>query len=203
MLSRLMSLFQEKVQNRYYGKYRALVTDNQDPDHRGRLKVKVPALTGETEIGWAMPCFPYGGGPDRGFYMVPEVGDGVWVEFEAGYLSYPIWSGAWWAQDEAPKGTSGADPVPDVKVIKTTSGHIIQLDDSPGSESVTITDKTGNKLVMNASTIEVDAGSRNLVLKGNSITIEATADLTIKGASVDAQASGVFKIKGSMLDLNP
>ena len=50
MLTRLVSLFQEKVENRYYGKYRAVVTNNEDPEMRGRLMVNVPSLLGETEI---------------------------------------------------------------------------------------------------------------------------------------------------------
>ena len=136
MLTRLVSLFQEKVENRYYGKYRAVVTNNEDPEMRGRLMVNVSSLLGETEIGWAMPCLPYGGGSDLGYYMVPEPGDGVWVEFEAGRLSYPIWSGTWWARDEAPKGAEDDDPAPARKLIKTASGHLIQLDDTDGSESI-------------------------------------------------------------------
>ncbi len=203
MLERLLALFQEKVENRYYGKYRGLVTDNQDPEKRGRLKVQVPALMGETEIGWAMPCVPYGGGSDRGFYMIPEVGDGVWVEFEAGQLSYPIWTGTWWGSDEAPKGAEGADPAPDLKIIKSRTGHVIELNDSDGSESVTVIDKEGNKVVMNSSGIEIDAGSRDLVLKGNNVTIEATTAAKVKGVTVDVEASGTATIKGAQVEISP
>ncbi len=201
MLSRLLTLFQEKVENRYYGKYRGVVENNEDPDKRGRLMVKVPALMGEKVIGWAMPCFPYGGGSNRGFYMIPENKDGVWVEFEEGNLSYPIWSGTWWAKDEAPKGVDDADPTPDLKIIRSKSGHIIQLDDN--SESITIIDKEGNKIVMDSSNIEINADTRDIVLKGNKITVEATADLNLKGSSVNIEASGTVTVKGSTVDLAP
>ncbi len=203
MLSRLMALFREKVENRYYGKYRAVVTDNRDPAHRGRLKVKAPALLGEAEIGWAMPCLPYAGGADRGFYMIPEVDDGVWVEFEAGSLSHPVWSGAWWAEDEAPLDDGGGAPEPDKKIIKTRGGHLIQLDDAGGSESVTVVDREGNKIVMNSDGVEIDADTRDLTIKGNNITVEALDGLKLKGASVDVEASGNVTVKGAVVDLNP
>jgi hypothetical protein len=160
MIDRLMELIQEKVENRYYGKYRAVVTDNQDPNSLGRLMVKVPSLMGENELGWAMPCFPYGGGSDRGFYMVPEVGDGVWVEFEAGNLSYPIWSGTWWGNGETPKGFQGATPVPDLKILKSRCGHLVQLDDTSGSESITITEgKKGSVIIIDKAGIKITDGA--------------------------------------------
>jgi hypothetical protein len=200
MLARLLALFQEKVENRYYGKYRAVVTDNQDPDKRGRLKVNVPALLGETEIGWAMPCFPYGGGADRGCYMVPEAGDGVWVEFEAGQISFPIWSGTWWAKDEAPQDASGAKPVPDIKIIKSVSGHIIQFDDTSGSEMITIKEgKNNNVIVMDKNGIKITDGANS----GNEITLDAQG-ITCKdknGNSIALGASSGYPA-GNGIELN-
>ncbi|MCP3900986.1 MAG: baseplate assembly protein [Desulfobacteraceae bacterium] len=203
MLSRLLTLFQDKVENRYYGKYRGIVANNEDPEHRGRLQIIVPALTGEMIIGWAMPCFPYGGRSDTGFYMIPENEDGVWVEFEAGQLSYPIWTGTWWAQDEAPKGVDNEDANPDIKVIKSKSGNIIELNDKSGSESITIQDKNGNKVVMDSSNIVVSSDSRDVKINGLNITIEATSELNLKGATINMEASGNISIKGALVDLNP
>lgn len=203
MLNRLLVLFQEKVENRYYGKYRAIVTDNVDPENRGRLKVMVPALSGELEMGWAMPCFPYGGGGDTGIYMIPEIDDGVWIEFEGGQLSYPIWTGTWWGREEAPKGVDGEDPVADIKVIKTRSGNLIELNDSSGGESITIQDKNGNKVIMDSAGIEVNADSRDVTINGTSITIEAVTELALKGATINVEATGAVSIKGATVDLNP
>ncbi|CAB1080587.1 hypothetical protein D1AOALGA4SA_8267 [Olavius algarvensis Delta 1 endosymbiont] len=203
MLTRLVSLFQEKVENRYYGKYRAVVTDNEDPEMRGRLMVHVPSLLGETEIGWAMPCLPYGGGADLGFYMVPEAGDGVWVEFEAGRISYPIWSGTWWAREEGPQGAEGDDPAPARKLIKTAGGHLIQLDDSDGSESITILDKDGNLVKMNAEAIEINADTRDVNVSGNNVTVEATTQLDLTSATINIEGSGTVTITGATVDLNP
>ena len=79
--------------NRFWGKYRAQVVDNQDPKNMGRLKLKIPAVLGaEEESGWAMPCVPYAG-VGLGLAMIPEVDALVWAEFEAGNPSFPIWTG--------------------------------------------------------------------------------------------------------------
>jgi hypothetical protein len=202
VLARLIALFQEKVENKYYGKYRAVVTDNQDPHNLGRLKVKVPSLMGEHDIGWAMPCFPYGGGKNRGVYMIPEQDDGVWVEFEAGNISYPIWSGTWWVKGETPEGIESAKPAPDLKIIKSKCGHIIQLDDTPGSEMITIKEaKNGNAIVMDQKGIKITDGANS----GNEITLDAQGitckDKNGNGVSLNA-TSGYPAGKGIELNGN-
>ena len=68
--------FLERTSERYYGKYRAVVTDNQDPKNMGRVKANVPEVLGDVESGWALPCAPYGG-KDVGVFAVPASGDGV------------------------------------------------------------------------------------------------------------------------------
>jgi hypothetical protein len=80
---------------RYYGKYRGTVLNNVDPMQIGRLLVQVPDVTGLTPSSWAMPCFPITG-KQMGAYMIPQIGTGVWVEFEQGDPDHPIWSGCWY-----------------------------------------------------------------------------------------------------------
>jgi len=84
---------------RFIGKYRGVVTDNNDPQNRGRLKAKVPDVFGELESDWALPCAPYSG-KDVGFFILPPIGANVWMEFEHGSPDYPIWSGCFWAEGE-------------------------------------------------------------------------------------------------------
>ena len=55
-------------------------------------KVRVAEVLGEVPTGWATPCIPYAG-PVSGFYSIPPIGAGVWIEFESGDISRPIWSG--------------------------------------------------------------------------------------------------------------
>ena len=126
------------------------MVDNVDPEQLGRLKLQVPSVLGrEVVTGWAMPCVPYGGDVDQGFLFIPEVGVGVWVEFEEGDLEFPIWVGTFWSkpggESELPKPNdpegseedSVQDP-PTRKIIKTKAGHTIQFEDAEGEEMVMI-----------------------------------------------------------------
>lgn len=80
--------------NPLLGKYRGIVVDCDDPMRAGRLRVSVPAVDPDASC-WASPCVPYLG-PDPASYPVPPAGTAVWVEFEQGDTSLPIWTGAFW-----------------------------------------------------------------------------------------------------------
>lgn len=82
------------MSEKYYGKYRGVVTNNNDPKGAGRIKVRVPSITGDNETKWCLPCLPYVGG-GHGNIFIPRVGDVVWIEFERGDKGYPIWTGCW------------------------------------------------------------------------------------------------------------
>lgn len=82
----------------HYGKYRAFVRDNNDPERLGRVRLEIPSILGmgrDHWSDWASPCFPYGGSDDAGMFFVPQEGASVWVEFENGDAQYPIWVGTW------------------------------------------------------------------------------------------------------------
>ena len=80
---------------RYYGIYRGTVANNVDPMHLGRITAVVPNVGGDTPLGWAMPCVPLAG-KQMGMFMVPQIGAGVWMQFEGGDPDYPVWIGGWW-----------------------------------------------------------------------------------------------------------
>ena len=89
-----------RYKHRWYGKYRAFVRDNNDPERLGRCRLEVPAVLGQGRQSWsdwAWPCFPYGGNEDTGMFLIPEEGASVWAEFEGGHVQYPIWAGVWLA----------------------------------------------------------------------------------------------------------
>ena len=85
---------------RYYGKYRGTVVDNIDPVQLGRVMASVPAIPGAV-LGWAMPCTPF---PVAGTtpLTIPPIDSGVWIEFEAGDVNYPVWSGCFWSAGQTP-----------------------------------------------------------------------------------------------------
>ena len=71
-----------------------------------------------------MPCVPYAGA-SVGFYSLPEPGTGIWVEFEAGDPSFPIWSGCFWGDNELPDSGGAA-----IKIWKTEKLTLRMDDDS-------------------------------------------------------------------------
>ena len=94
---------EERYRHRWYGKYRAFVRDNHDPERLGRCRLEVPAVLGTGASNWsdwAAPCFPYGGNDDEGMFLVPQEGASVWAEFEGGDVQFPIWSGVWLAKSD-------------------------------------------------------------------------------------------------------
>jgi len=154
----------EVMEGRFFGKYRGLVAGNDDPPGRGRLLVKVPAVMGDEPV-WAMPCVPYAG-DNMGFYAMPDVGTGVWVEFEAGDPSYPIWVGCFWGDGEAPKNERGAKAAPPLKILRSQQGLLVTLDDQ--QQAITVSDEDGSNLV----TIEVQQGK--VTVKGaQKVVVEA------------------------------
>jgi hypothetical protein len=88
------------MNGKYYGKYRGMVTDINDPLMLGRIQAKVPDILGDQDSGWAMPCVPCDLSNEIGSAL-PKVGAGVWIEFEKGDPDYPIWSGCWYDSSSA------------------------------------------------------------------------------------------------------
>jgi len=151
----------EQTRARFYGKYRGIVSDVDASTCR--IKAKVPAVLGDADSGWCMPCVPYAG-PQVGFAFLPEVGSGVWIEFEGGDVSYPVWVGGYWRDGETPSNV-GAH----VKVIVTTAPHTLVLDDD--QKSITITDSNGNTVTLDAAGITLSKGSQQVVVSDLSVSV--------------------------------
>ncbi len=150
------SELEESIAGRFYGKYRGTVSDNEDPTGRGRLKVRVPAVMGDTPV-WALPCLPLAG-PGMGAYLMPNTGAGVWVEFEAGDPSFPIWSGGFWGDGQTPEDNAGTAASSTLKVIRSESGLMVTMNDQ--EQVISVSDADGSNVV----TIEVRAGK--ITVKG-------------------------------------
>lgn len=149
----------------FYGKYRGKITDNKDPLMQGRVRAKVPAVFGDDETGWALPSTPYAGS-GVGFFFIPPIDANVWIEFEGGNPDYPIWTGCFWSAGDVPV----LPALPDTKVIKTNTATI-KLDDLPGIGGITIETKSGLKIVMNVSGIEISNGAASVKLTPASVSI--------------------------------
>jgi hypothetical protein len=165
---------------RHFGKYRGRVTDNRDPRHQGRLKVRVPEVLGDVDSGWALPCAPYGG-DKTGFQMVPAVDAGVWVEFEAGDVSRPIWVGCWWPSDHVPTDESGTQATPDVRIVRSEQGLLLAFHDD--ARTIVLSDSDGANLLK----IEVQPGK---------VTLKAATKVVVEAPQIElvenATHPGVF-----------
>lgn len=165
---------------RHYGKYRGTVTDNKDPRNQGRIKVQVPEILGEVDSGWALPCAPYAG-DKSGVYTVPPVAAGVWVEFEAGDVSRPIWVGCWWGNGKVPTDEAGAGATPDVKIARSEEGLLLALHDD--SQVIALSDSNGSNILK----IEVQQGQ---------VTLKASTKVVVEAPQIELVAAathpGVF-----------
>jgi uncharacterized protein involved in type VI secretion and phage assembly len=203
-----------KLEHRFLGKYRGFVVDNADPELLGRLKLQVPSVLGEEVVtGWAMPCLPYGGGPDQGLLFLPEVDAGVWVEFEEGDLEFPVWVGTFWSKpggdSELPRpnqadGSEAADvqDPPTRKILKTRKGHTIQLEDADEEESIHIQEAThGHVVVMDKDGLRITVGGQeghHVTLDGAAITIVDSEgnELAMDADGIALRSAGDVTISG-------
>lgn len=174
----------EWVRSRYFGKFRGTVVDNADPQSRGRIKVSVPAVLDTLEI-WAVPCVPYAG-DQVGWFAMPPVGAGVWVEFEAGDPSFPIWVGCFWADNQAPLGA-----VPGIKGWKTDS-ITLTLDDE--ADEARLENSSDASVTLNADVTTV-AGQGKHTVTGSAISSECggAGKLEVKVATVSVN-SGALEV---------
>lgn len=157
----------------FYGKYRGEVTNNVDPQMLGRVQVSVPAVLGEGRSSWAMPCSPYAGS-GVGFFALPPVGANVWVEFEAGDVDYPIWTGCFWGQGELPVLASPVE-LPFVRALKTDAMSV-QLDERPGLGGLLIEvnppySPTPLKIALTQTGIEITNGAGKIAMELIKVTI--------------------------------
>jgi hypothetical protein len=164
---------------KYFGKYRGSVFAIDDPLHMGRIRAEVPDVLGQTPSGWAMPALPLAG-PQVSTYVIPPVGAGIWVEFEHGDKSFPIWTGCWWgSQAEVPPsaGLAGSPPIPDI-VLQPQAGPqgaptvILTGDSGDGTLNITLKTPGGASLVITNTEIVISNGQgASISLIGNTVNI--------------------------------
>ena len=203
-----------------YGVEVGIVTNVQDPQKLGRIKVQLPRLPGGPESDWARVAQP-AAGAGRGFYWLPEVGDEVLIAFELGQANRPYVIGALWNGKDKPMKDAYADDN-STRMIQTKSGHKIVLCDKSGEEKIVIADKSGNRSI----TLDVKAKKFLIECKEGDIELHAEKkivfhceDLEIKtskttkldvgsnfnlkvGSDASIKADGNLKIKASRVNIN-
>lgn len=186
----LLGQMADFMNTRCYGKYRGKVSNVDDPEKIGRIRALVPAVFGETESPWALPASPFAG-PKHGLFLIPEVDDGVWIEFEGGNPSLPIWSGFWWgAEDEVPKPATTK-----ARTLTTSAGHQIVLDDD--AEKVRLlyaSDANGEN-----PKGEITMSSDGILIKFGQCSIEITnTEIKINDGMVKVTQAGASLVNDAM-----
>jgi uncharacterized protein involved in type VI secretion and phage assembly len=157
-----------------------LVTNNNDPDDLGRVKVQYPWLGDDIESDWIRVASP-GAGAERGLSFIPEVDDEVLLAFDHGHVHHPYIIGGLWNNTDkpsAPTSEAVSGGVVNQRVIKSRTGHLIMLDDTDGAEKIIIQDKTENNL------ITIDSASNNIEIKAEGkLILEAKGDVSIKSTT--------------------
>lgn len=157
----------------FFGKYRGTVINNIDPLQTGRIQVMVPDVSALLPTTWALPCVPIAG-KQMGSYFVPQIGAGVWIEFEHGDPDYPIWVGGFWGTvAEVPALALAGIPASPNIVLQTTAQNGIVISDLPGpTGGIMLKSTTGATIIVNDTGIYIQNGKgASLIMVGPAVTI--------------------------------
>jgi uncharacterized protein involved in type VI secretion and phage assembly len=162
---------------KFYGVYRATVVNNVDPMQMGRIMALIPDVGSITPSTWAMPCVPLAG-KQMGTFMVPQIGAGVWIQFEAGDPDRPVWTGGWWgiAAEVPALGLAGVPGDANI-VLQTTLQNAIVISDLPGpTGGIMLKSTTGATIIVNDTGIYIQNGKgASIVMTGPTVTVNAGA----------------------------
>ena len=174
-------LDQPRMQTRFYGKYRGTVVNNVDPLQIGRIQAMVPDVSALIPTSWALPCLP-GAGINTGFFTVPQIGSGVWIEFEQGDPDRPIWVGGYW-------GTAAEVPVLAHTVPPALSGFTIQTTLKNGIVVSDVPGPTGGILIQTATGAMISVSDVGIVISNGKGAV-----ISMVGPSVDINTGALTVI---------
>lgn len=175
---------------------RAKVTDNEDPNNLGRIRVQFDWQT-EAEsydnIGkkmqtpWLRMAQPYAGG-GKGFSFIPEIGEEVMIDFEGGNAERPYVKGTLYngVGDPDGKWLPNNNSSNQIKAIRTRNGHTIEIHDEGNDgyiriydnekENYILTFSTDEKLIKLESTGNIELYAKNDIIMHAGHDINASAD---------------------------
>jgi hypothetical protein len=173
----------EQQRTKYYGKYRGIVRDVGTGPQLGMITALVPAVYGQEPTPWALPAAPFAGAK-HGLVLIPEAGDGVWIEFEAGNIAVPIWTGCWWRDGDNPAQS------PKARLLATSAGHEVLIDED--ADQILLKHPGGAEISMTADAISLKLGTCELKITTSEINLNnGMVKVTTAGASL---VNDAFKV---------
>lgn len=168
------------AENKYHGLYKGKVSNIDDKEKRGRIRVQCPEVLGEdVESAWCDPCVNVAY-EEHGDIWIPKVGDTVWVSFIEGDANRPIWMGSWWSEEKTPFKGEYDDKKKKERIIDYEDIQIIM--NKEDDEQLIIKDKENTKITFfKDKRIEIDAGDGacDVEIKDKKVTI--FGDLRVEG----------------------
>lgn len=188
-----MSLFHYERQ-RMYGMVLAVVSDNQDPEGMGRVRVTFHMLDEQVQSDWCRVVSLYAG-VSRGMEFLPEEGDEVVIAFEHGDVNFPLVLGS--VHHGKAKPPQPQNKENDLKIIKTRSGHTLTFDDKKGAERIQLIDSSGKNI------IEIDVKNHKITIESQSGDLFLSApkgklDLNCKVLNISASDSATLTTDGTL-----
>ena len=187
---------------RWYGAFPALVTDINDPEGLGRVKIALPwspDTAGARYETWARLA-TFMAGNNRGSWFIPDVDDEVLIVFEGGDPRRPYVIGSLWnGKDQPPESMDGAGKN-FKKVLRSRNGVKLTMDDTDGREQFILETPGGQKLSLKdgPGAVEiVDSNGNSIKLETSGITITAAAKVTINASQV-AVSAGMVTVDAAM-----
>ncbi len=181
---------------RFYGAYPALVADIVDPNSQGRVKVSLPWSPdsgGSSYQAWARISTMMAGNK-QGSWFIPDVGVEVLVIFLGGDPRQPVVVGALWNGQDAPPQSMDGSGVNNVKQICSRNGVTVTLNDTEGSESLTLQTPGGQKIAMQdgpGSILIQDSNGNSIQMDSSGITINTSSQVTVTSSQTTVTASMV------------
>ncbi len=187
---------------RFYGAYVALVTDINDPDGQGRVRIRLPWSPDSGDASyeaWARLATLMAGA-DRGTWFIPDIDDEVLVVFEGGDPRRPYVLGGLWNGQDAPPESMDSGGENNLKTIKSRNGVTVTFDDSQGSERLLLRTPGGQSVTLEdgQGRIELaDANGNRVEMSASGISITASAKVTVSASQLEVSA-GMVTVNAGM-----
>lgn len=171
-----------------------IVTENRDPDSRGRLKVRL--LVADMEV-WAM-AMTASAGQGYGISLLPKINETVVLAFISPDL--PIVLGAVWAGSS--NFPSQGEQVEDRYLLRSPNGTQVLIDDQ--AQKLVLETPNGYHLTIDdqARSVTLEQGGQKIEMKDSGITVTSSAIVEVKASQVKVSAgmvnvdSGMSKFSG-------